>query len=36
MAKDKKMVDEITSIYEDYAKWNTDICIKDEIVSYKS
>lgn len=28
MAKDKKMVDAITSMDEDFAKWYTDICMK--------
>ena len=27
MAKDKKMVDAITSMDEDFAKWYTDICL---------
>ena len=36
MAKDKKMVDEITSMDEDFAKWYTDICMKAELVSYTS
>ena len=34
MAKDKKMVDAITSMDEDFAKWYTDICMKAELVSY--
>ena len=36
MAKDKKMVDAITSMDEDFAKWYTDICMKAELVSYTS
>ena len=33
MAKDnKKMVDAITSMDEDFAKWYTDICKKSELV----
>ena len=28
MANDKKMVEEITSMEEDFAKWYTDICKK--------
>ena len=29
MAKDKKMVDAITSMDEDFAKWYTDICMNN-------
>ena len=36
MAKQKKMVDDITSMEEDFAKWYTDICLKAELVSYTS
>lgn len=37
MAKDqKKMVDDITSMDEDFAKWYTDICKKAELVEYTS
>ncbi len=36
MAKNKKMVDAITSMDEDFAKWYTDICMKAELVSYTS
>lgn len=37
MAKDqKKMVDDITSMDEDFAKWYTDICKKTELVEYTS
>lgn len=36
MAKDKKMVSEITSMDEDFAKWYTDICKKAELVEYTS
>ncbi len=37
MAKDqKKMVDAITSMDEDFAKWYTDVCKKAELVSYTS
>ena len=36
MAKDKKMVDAITSMDEDFAKWYTDICKKAELVEYTS
>lgn len=37
MAKEqKKMVDEITSMDEDFAKWYTDICKKAELIEYTS
>lgn len=37
MAKDnKKMVEAITSMNEDFAQWYTDICKKAELVSYTS
>ncbi len=37
MAKDqKKMVDSITSMDEDFAKWYTDVCKKAELVEYTS
>jgi hypothetical protein len=36
MANDKKMVDDITSMEEDFAKWYTDICKKAELVEYTS
>lgn len=37
MAKDnKKMVDAIASMDEDFAQWYTDICLKAELVSYTS
>lgn len=32
----KKMVDSITSMDEDFAKWYTDVCKKAELVSYTS
>lgn len=32
--KDDKMVDSITSMDEDFAKWYTDICMKADLVSY--
>ena len=36
MAKEqKKMVDEITSMDEDFAKWYTDICKKAELLYHK-
>ncbi len=34
--KQKKMVDDITSMDEDFAKWYTDICTKAELISYTS
>ncbi len=36
MAKDKKKVEAITSMSEDFAKWYTDICLKAELVEYSS
>ncbi len=37
MAKnDKKMVDAITSMEEDFAQWYTDICKKAELIAYTS
>lgn len=36
MANDKKMVEQITSMDEDFAKWYTDICKKAELVEYSS
>ena len=36
MAKEqKKMVDDITSMDEDFAKWYTDICKKAELIEYR-
>ena len=36
MAKEqKKMVDDITSMDEDFAKWYTDICKKDSLFANK-
>ena len=34
MAKDKKMVEAITSMEEDFAQWYTDIVKKAELVEY--
>lgn len=34
--KQKKMVDDITSMDEDFAKWYTDICKKAELIEYTS
>lgn len=36
MADNKKMVDAITSMDEDFAKWYTDICKKAELIEYTS
>ena len=36
MAKDKKMVEAITSMDEDFSKWYTDVCKKAELVDYSS
>ncbi len=36
MANDKKMVDQITSMDEDFAKWYTDICKKADLIAYSS
>ena len=33
---DNKLVKEITSMDEDFAKWYTDICIKAELIDYSS
>ena len=34
MAEQKKMVEEITSMEEDFAKWYTDVVKKAELASY--
>ena len=36
MANNQKMVDDITSMDEDFAKWYTDVCKKAELVEYTS
>ena len=36
MDKQKKMVDEITSMEEDFAKWYTDVVKKAELIEYTS
>lgn len=36
MANDKKLVEEITSMDEDFAKWYTDICKKADLIDYSS
>ena len=36
MAKEKKLVEQITSMDEDFAKWYTDICKKADLIDYSS
>ncbi len=36
MANDKKLVEQITSMDEDFAKWYTDICTKADLIDYSS
>ena len=36
MADNKKLVEQITSMNEDFAKWYTDICKKAELIEYTS
>lgn len=36
MKNDKKMVEQITSMEEDFAKWYTDICKKADLIDYSS
>ena len=36
MAKDKKLVEAITSMEEDFAQWYTDVVKKAELISYSS
>ncbi|MBR0466220.1 MAG: proline--tRNA ligase [Clostridia bacterium] len=36
MAKNDKVIKEITSMEEDFAKWYTDVCIKAELIDYSS
>ncbi len=36
MAKDKKLVSDITSRSEDFAQWFTDICLKAELIDYST
>ncbi len=36
MEKDKKMVEAITSMSEDFARWYTDVVIKAELIDYSS
>ncbi len=34
MAEEKKLVEQITSMDEDFAQWYTDVCIKANLISY--
>ena len=36
MAKDKKLVEAITSMEEDFAKWYTDVVVKAELIAYSN
>ena len=36
MAEDKKLVEAITSMQDDFAQWYTDVCKKAELMSYSS
>jgi prolyl-tRNA synthetase len=36
MAKEKKLVEAITSMEEDFAKWYTDVCVKADLIGYTS
>lgn len=36
MSENKKMVEAITPINEDFAQWYTDICLKAELVDYSA
>ncbi|MCR5641605.1 MAG: proline--tRNA ligase [Lachnospiraceae bacterium] len=36
MAKDKKLVEEITSMSEDFARWYTDVVVKADLIAYSS
>ncbi|MBR6396173.1 MAG: proline--tRNA ligase, partial [Lachnospiraceae bacterium] len=36
MADDKKMVEAITSMEDDFAQWYTDVCTKAELISYSN
>ena len=33
---DKKLVEQITPMEEDFTKWYTDVCLKAELVSYSN
>ena len=36
MANDKKLVEQITSMEEDFAQWYTDTCVKADLIAYTS
>ena len=36
MAKDKKVVEQITSMEDDFAQWYTDVCVKADLIGYTS
>ena len=36
MAKDKKLVEQITSRDVDFAQWYTDVCLKADLIDYTS
>ena len=36
MAKEKKFVEAITSMEEDFAQWYTDVCIRADLIGYTS
>ncbi len=36
MAKEKKLVEAITSMDEDFARWYTDVCVKADLIGYTS
>ena len=36
MANEKKLVEAITSMDEDFAQWYTDVCKKAELIDYSS
>ena len=36
MSQNKKMVEAITPINEDFTQWYTDICLKAELVDYST
>lgn len=36
MAKDKKLVEQITSMEEDFAQWYTDVVLKADLIDYTS
>jgi prolyl-tRNA synthetase len=36
MAKDKKLVEQITAMEDDFAQWYTDVCVKADLIGYTS